>query len=318
MKVSLVITNWNGADILKKNLPKVIAAVGEAEVIIVDDASTDNSADVVLNLAEKNANLRLVKKEKNEGFSSTTNAGVEAASGEIVVLLNSDVVPHKDFLKNLLPHFSDPEVFAVGTKDLSHERNGNTVARGRGVGAFKRGYVMHRPGKIISGFTLWANGGSCAVNKSIWRNLGGLNTIYDPAYGEDWDLGYRAWKAGYKILFEPKSIVDHFHEEGSMKKRYSTFYRRAIAFRNQNLFMIVNISDRMFLAEYLLFLPYHLGYKALRRLDFSFWYGFFLFLLKSPRALFFRIQNRKIFVKTDREILSLFSPEFLMQNEEIY
>jgi GT2 family glycosyltransferase len=144
--------------------------------------------------------------------------------------------------------------------------------------------------------------------------LGGLLTVYNPAYGEDWDLGYRAWKSGYEIVFEPKAIVEHYHEQGALKKRYSAFYRRAIAFRNQNIFMVVNITDWKLLLRYLIFLPYHLIYKF----DFSFWYGFLLFIFKLPESLKLRKQNMHLFVKSDKEIINLFSSEFEAKNEELF
>jgi len=312
IKVSIVIPNYNGRQLLEKNLPKVIAACQNCELILVDDASTDDSISFLNSFKKQFDNLRVIRKNKNEGFSSTINLGVKNAKGKLVVLLNSDVVPHKDFLKFALPHFEDADVFAVGLHDLSHEKDASTISRGRGVGKFIRGYLMHRPGKIITAESLWASCGSGVFRKDIWEQIGGLDTIYNPAYGEDWDLGYRAWKMGYKIIFEKEAIVDHFHEQGALRKRYTSFYRRAITFRNQNIFVLKNITDKKFLLEYLLFLPYHLVYKAIRRLDFAFWYGFLLFLVKIPGIKMPR------FIKTDKEIIDKFLPEFEIKNEEIF
>ncbi len=307
MTYSVVVTNYNGAEILKKNLPKVFVAAGKCEVIVVDDASIDNSLAVLGSLKKEFKSLKIVKKEKNEGFSSSTNLGVEKASGDLVVLLNSDVVPTKDFLKPVLPLFNNKRLFAVGLHDKSFGKN-NVVSRGRGVGKFIRGFLMHRPGAIKTGPSLWASCGSGVFNREIWSQIGGLDIIYNPAYGEDWDLGYRAWKLGYEVLFEEKAVVEHHHEEGSLRKRYSSFYRRAITFRNQNIFILKNISDKKFLLSYLLFLPYHLIYKF----NFSFWYGFLLFLLKIPQI------KKPRFLKSDKEIIDLFSPEFETKNEELF
>src|SRR3989344_3918266 len=119
MNVSIVIPNYNGEEILAKNLPKVLDAVGDAEIIIVDDASTDASASIISNLKSQISNLKLLQNEHNLGFSSTVNRGVKVVKGEVVVLLNTDVVPEKDFLKPLLRHFEDEKIFAVGCMDRS-------------------------------------------------------------------------------------------------------------------------------------------------------------------------------------------------------
>lgn len=300
MSYSVVITNYNGAEILKKNLPKVIAATPDAlELLVVDDCSTDNSVKVL-----KELKIKYLKTEKNGGFSTATNLGVKNAKGDLVLLLNSDVIPHKGFLKPVLSKFTNPMLFAVGLHDIDDVG----VSRGKGAAKFMRGFLMHRPGKTESGINLWASGGSGVFRKDIWEKIGGLDTIYNPAYGEDVDLGYRAWKMGYEILFEKDAVVEHHHEEGALRKRYSAFFRKAIAFRNQNIFILKNISDKKYLINYLIFLPYHLIYKF----DLSFWYGFLLLFLKILQIK--RYQE----VRSDKEIINLFKKEFVLKNEEIF
>jgi GT2 family glycosyltransferase len=297
---SVVITNYNGAEILRKNLPKVISACPDAlEILVVDDCSTDESLEVL-----KSLKVKYVKTEKNSGFSTATNLGVKKAKGDLVVLLNSDVVPRKGFLKPVLPLFTEEKLFAVGLHDLDDAG----VSRGRGVGKFIRGFLMHRPGAVRSDISLWASGGSGVFRRQIWEQIGGLDTIYNPAYGEDWDLGYRAWKMGYRILFEVKAVVAHHHEEGSLRRRYSAFFRRAVAFRNQNIFMIKNVTDWRYRFFYFLFLPYHLIYKF----NLPFWAGFLWFLVKIPKI------KKPRFLKSDKEIIALFEGEFQTRNEEIF
>src|SRR3989344_984758 len=118
MNISVIIPNYNGEEILRKNLPRVLSAVGDAEIIVVDDASIDGSLEALDSFKEK---VKIMKNEKNLGFSSTINRGVKEAKGEIIILLNTDVVPEKDFLKPLLSHFEDKKIFAVGCMDKSIE-----------------------------------------------------------------------------------------------------------------------------------------------------------------------------------------------------
>ncbi len=290
---------------MKKNIPKVVEACPDAlEIIVVDDCSTDNSIKTLKQLSLKFKGLKFKKTNKNSGFSTATNLGVSKAKGDLVVLLNSDVIPHKGFLETVLPHFKNDKLFAVGLHDIDDAG----VSRGRGVGKFIRGFLMHRPGEIKSDISMWASCGSGVFNQAIWNKIGGLDTVYNPAYGEDWDLGYRAWKMGYEILFEKNAVVEHHHEEGALRKRYSGFYRKAVAFCNQNIFVLKNITETKYLLSYLFFLPYHLIYKF----DLSFWYGFLLFLFKIPKI------NKINFVKSDQEIIKKFEPEFTAKNEEIF
>ncbi len=204
MTVSIVIPNYNGAHLLEKNLPMVIEAVHnyeekkhfDTEIIIVDDASVDDSIQEIKNqiLRLRGQELKIIMNEKNLGFSSTVNKGVRHAKGDILVLLNTDVRPEKDFLLPLVSHFEkDDNVFAVGCMDKSIE--GEKVAlRGRGVGRWEKGFLMHARGEVNKNNTLWVSGGSGAFRKSIWEKLGGFNDLYNPFYWEDIDLSYRGVK----------------------------------------------------------------------------------------------------------------------------
>ena len=269
MDISVVIPNYNGVKLLEKNLPKVLDILknykeGKTEVIVVDDASTDKSVELL-----KRYKVGTLAIPKNLGFSSAVNKGVSKAKGEIVVLLNTDVSPEKDFLRPLLGHFKDEKVFAVGCMDKSME-NGKTVLRGRGLGKWEKGFLVHRRGEVDKTNTLWVCGGSGAFRKSIWEKLGGLNELYNPFYWEDIDLSYRALKSGYKIVFESQSIVTHEHEKGAIKSKYSEFQIKTIAYRNQFIFVWENATDYSLQFLHFVWLPYHF-LKALARRDTAFY-----------------------------------------------
>ena len=277
VKVSIIIPNYNGEFLLKKNLPKVIASVHQLakEIIIVDDASTDNSVELIKKLFIKeltNSRVKLIKNKKNLGFSSTVNRGVRAAKGEVVVLLNTDVCPQKGFLLSVLPHFQDSQVFAVGLMDKSIE-NKKTVLRGRGIGCWSRGFYVHHRGEVGKTDTAWVAGGSGAFRKSIFLKLGGFAKIYNPFYWEDIDLSYRAVRAGYKILFEPKSIVVHEHERGAILQRFSEKQMKLVSYRNQFLFVWRNANFSQWL-NHLFWLPYHLIFTTIKSRGLFLW-GFF-------------------------------------------
>lgn len=320
MRISVVIPNYNGQILLKKNLPKVLEAVqtyrdGEVEVIIIDDASSDESIATIQqfspakrdpaqrdNSTINNKNtIKIIQNDRNLGFTSTVNKGVSEARGEIVVLLNTDVAPERNFLEPLIKRFSDSKVFAVGCLDKSIEK-GKVVLRGRGLGKFERGFLVHRRGEVDKTDTLWVSGGSGAFRKSIWGRLGGFDSLYNPFYYEDIDLSYRALKSGYKILFEPKSVVVHEHESGAIKSHYSDSKIRRIAYRNQFIFVWKNITDLDKQLLHIFWLPYHLV-KAIIRLDLPFFLGFLQTFIQLPKIIQSSFQVQKLFIKKDSEIL---------------
>ena len=262
MKISVVIPNYNGKLLLERNLEKVINQSNNAQIIVVDDASTDESVQYVKKNFPK---VTLIVKRKNSGFSSTVNLGVKNAEGDLVVLLNSDVYPKKNYIDHLMPYFKDPSVFAVGMLHQNIEGN-KTVLRGRGLAEFKKGFLVHRRGDVDKNDTFWVNAGAGIFRKTIWNTLGGLREIYDPFYWEDIDLSWRAKKQGYKIYFEPKGKIVHIQSEGAIRSKYSPSQIKTIAYRNQFIFVWSNLRQPRYLIKHLLWLPYH--FLKLRQKEF--------------------------------------------------
>lgn len=301
MRVSIVIPNYNGLKLLEKNLDQIIKRSDSAEIIIVDDGSTDDSVKFIKNNYPQ---VKIIQKLFNDGFATSVNLGVKAVTNDIFLLLNTDTLPKMGFLPPLLRHFSQKNVFAVGCLDKSYEA-GKFVLRGRGIGSFYQGFLRHQRGEVNQTDTLWVSGGSGAFRKSIWENLGGLDEIYDPFYWEDIDLSYRALKSGYKILFEPNSHVEHQHQEGAIITGFSETRIKQIAYRNQFIFVWKNITDTAYLFNHCLWLPYHLV-KALMRRDWQFIIGFGLALEKLTKIIKSKSRQSRLFIKSDQLTLQPF------------
>jgi GT2 family glycosyltransferase len=245
-KVSIIIPNYNGKKLLKKNLPHVVRAWSNAknkivEVIIVDDGSTDESVSFI------NSNypqIQLIKHKINKGFPKAVNTGVRLAKGNYVALLNTDVVPKANFLSSCVKIFRDEKVFAV-----SFNESGYSFTRG----VFEKGFIVYE--KLIKASTpkqsFWANGGSSLFRKDYWIKLRGMDEVlFSPFYWEDIDISYRAQKRGWKILWDPDSMVDHVHE--STMKKISKKYRQRIQERNQLLFIWKNLTSKNMFKKHLL------------------------------------------------------------------
>lgn len=295
--VAIIIPNWNGKKLLEKHLGAILSAANKTPIIVVDDASLDDSVSYIQsNFPE----ITVVQKDRHEGFASTVNVGVSHAVADIVVLLNTDVVPTPGFLSSLLVHFQDESVFAVGCLEKSHEK-GKVITRGRGLAHWVKGFYVHSRGEVDQVSTAWVSGGSGAFRKKVWNKLGGMSELFNPFYWEDIDLSYRARKDGYKVVFESKSVVDHFHEEGKIITEYSATDVRRIAFRNQLLFTWLNVNSVGLLWSHMVWLPIRIVQSLLKG-DTVLFQGYIAAVLLLPkvgkernvRSRFWRIPDEKI------------------------
>ena len=294
MTVSIVLPNWNGEHLLRKNLSSVRKAAPSAQIIVADDASSDGS---VAYLATAFPDITVVENDKQQGFAGNVNSGVKRATGEIVVLLNTDVRPEADFLAPLIARFADPSVAAVGCLEKSYEKNG-TVLRGRGVARWEKGYFIHARGEVNREDTAWVSGGSAAFRKSVWTALGGMDTLYNPFYWEDIDLSYQMLKSGHRVLFESKSVVGHFHEEGKIKTSYTPSDIKRIVYRNQFIFLWKNMSDTNLWTAHLFWTPVRL-LQAVFRGDARMLEGYGMALVKLPAILISRMRASKHWRRKD-------------------
>ncbi len=288
MKTSIVIPNWNGAEKLIRHLPNVLKVKEIDEVIVVDDASTDNGVELIKRDFPK---VKLIEKKVNTRFADTVNLGVKNSIGDLVFILNNDASPAPDALRNNLKHFEDPKVFSV-----SCNSGGNWS-----WAKFENGFFWHYKSDEKSDKfhqTLWSSGGSGVFRKSIWDNLGGFDTLYSPFYEEDTDLGYRAVKRGYKNIFEPTSIVEHYKEKGVNEQNFSKGFISKTAQRNQLLFIWKNITSQEMIAQHqnqlIKMLLTHPKY----------WSIFLAALLRLPQVIKKRETEKRDQKLTDEEILS--------------
>jgi len=281
IKLTIVIPNYNGRSLLEKNLPAVILACRNWakngwEIIVVDDASEDGSVGF---LKKNYPQIKIFTHQKNQRFALSCNDGVAAARSEIVILLNNDVSPEPNFVRPLLAHFRDPLVFAVGCKEKDI-RSGKVFYSGRAEAEFIKGFLVHRRAEDQNQpDTFWAAGGSMAVDRAKWQKLKGMDVLFRPAYWEDIDLSYRAKKMGWKIIFEPASIVNHRHETTNLSV-FGKGEMQKFAYKNQFLFIWKNAGLRL-LSQHIFWLPYHL-LKATLTADWQFWQGLFLALGQIP------------------------------------
>jgi GT2 family glycosyltransferase/glycosyltransferase involved in cell wall biosynthesis len=253
---SVVIPNWNGKDLLEKYLPSVVEALAgnpANEIVVVDNGSTDGSADFV---RTRFPQVHLLALSTNLGFGGGSNAGFRAAKNQIVVLLNSDMRVAPDFLAPLLQGFRDPEVFAVGCQIFFSDPHKPREETGLTQGWWQNGglRVRHRIDPQVDDLfpCFYGGGGSCAFDRDKFFELGGFDPLLEPFYLEDTDLGYLAWKRGWKVFYQPRSVVYHEHR-GTIGRKFSEAYIQAVLKKNFVLFCWKNIHEWPRLASHFFF-----------------------------------------------------------------
>lgn len=209
------------------------------ELLLMDDASTDGSADET---AAQFPQVRLIKQSENHGFGHTVNHGAELATGDLILLVNNDLVPRAGFVEHLCRHFDDsPDLFGVSGKtvdwDVGSPNHVNMTAD------WQDGRLQLKWSDDASTApTMFMQGGSCAMRRDLFLEIGGLQPLYAPAYWEDYDISYHALKAGYRNLYEPAAVGSHLGQ-GSMIRAYGEARVKFFKLRNRLLFLALNITD---------------------------------------------------------------------------
>lgn len=307
--VSVVIPAFRGRELLRANLPHLLRAASKHSypveiIVVVDDGGVDGTPQM---LSEQFPSVRMLVNEQNIGFGATVNRGVIASCHGIVLPLNTDIVVDDALFEKGLRWFEDPAVFSV-TPDM--------VDPGRLFETQSLTKVKHGPcwflvqnlqpcqlptleGEVPIFF---GSGGASFYDREKFLALGGFDPMYRPFYIEDIDLGYRAWKAGWKCLFEPGTKVLHETSStiGSLAKKRKI---KLIGDRNRHLFLWANFSDASLLAGYLLMLPFSMLYDIIGFRKYKLG-GFFWALADAAKIPAARQRRRELWKVSDSEILA--------------
>jgi GT2 family glycosyltransferase len=312
---TIQILNWDGRELLAHNLPSVIAAARAAgkdhRVVVVDNGSTDGSVAFV---RQHFPEVEIVQLDRNYGFVEGNNRGIQRAKTDVVVLLNNDMTVDRHFLTPLLEGFTDDSVFAVTSQIFFEDSARHRAETGKTRGRFDRGFFtvwhadIHDADQLRAAIPVfWAGGGSCAIDKAKYIEIGGLDDLYHPFYVEDTDLSYQAWKRGWKCLLAPSSRVVHKHRATSSRKFSTEFVDNTIR-RNLYLFVWKNVTDGAMLLEHILNLPRIHG-RAVMSGNGGFEVRAYLrACLKLPAALVRRFRNMGRYVIGDRDVLARSAP----------
>jgi GT2 family glycosyltransferase len=211
MLVSIVIPNWNGAAHLPVCLNALRAqTLRDFEVIVVDNASSDDSLAL---LAREHPEVRVIRLERNLGFTGACNAGLRAARGEFLILLNNDTEADPRWLEEVVAAFTrHPQAGLVASKMLLFDRRNVLHTAGDIFNTDgtpgNRGVWQEDRGQYDEGPAFSANGGSAAYRRAMLDEIGLLDEDFFFSC-EDVDLAWRAQLAGWPCLYAPRAVVYH-------------------------------------------------------------------------------------------------------------
>lgn len=274
--ISIIIPNFNGAALLEEYLPYAIAAAENAgidyEVIIVDDASTDQSVDFI---KTHYADLVLLENPVNKGFSYSCNKGMHVAKYELLLFLNTDVKLSPDYFEHQWRYFEKGDTFGVMGRIMSmDEKRMEDTARyprfmGCKLNASEFFYSKENKNFIP---TTYLSGANALVDAKKIKSMRGFDQIFSPFYSEDLDLGLRAWRLGWKCYYEHQAIC--FHQISSTTKtQCKREWVKQIYYRNRFLLHAIHLEG----------------------LSLRVWYLHVLFLEVLPKLLLGRIWIWKSF-----------------------
>jgi len=273
---------------------------GRSRIRVWDDNSSDESP----NLAER-MGCNVVRAPQRRGFPRSANEAIQGSDAPWILLMNADVLLGEDSLDPLLSCLNQDRVLAASP--LSLLRDTKTLDMGRCTGRMERGWFRLHQDLWDRGTTgtLYASGGYMAIRRDIFLSLGGFDPIFSPGYWEDVDFCYRAWKRGWRTLFQPLSSVLHCKGQ-----TFNVLYPKAtldeLKARNRFLFMWMNLS-RPFLLQHLSWLPWKLAKAAVMRKK-GFLRAFYGAGMLLSAALPRRSRESSHWQLNDREIRNLLDP----------
>lgn len=251
MKVTVAILNYNGKDHLDQYLPSVLAHLEGHDLLVIDNASTDDS---VAFLKEKYPNIRLKINSSNGGFAEGYNQGLEGENADIFILLNSDVEVTESWISGVLQDMEDCKWHAAQPKVLADKKRTHFEHAGAAGGfidylgyPFCRGRMFDMTEEDKGQYNerseiFWATGACMFIRSEVFFEMGGFDADYF-AHMEEIDLCWRMKNKGYKVGYSPNSHVYHL---GGGTLNYSSPRKTYLNFRNSLITLLKNEKKFVF------------------------------------------------------------------------
>jgi len=306
MKVNIAVLNYNGKALLEECLPSIMDAAKTSSysvtVTVLDNCSTDDS---VRFLKQKFPGVKIYIAKENKVYCSY-NEFFANIDDDIVVILNSDIKVDKNFLDPLIENFKDPDIFFVSSR--MYYFDGKTYQGDKSKASVRLGIISADTRfkgyeTLIMDKSFTFSTGNGAFDRKKFLKLGGFDELYLPGRYEDVDFCFRGWKAGFKGMYEPASVIYH-KGYASFKAAFSDKEIQKTVFRNSLLFMWKNITDKRILFKMHFWLFPRLVLFALT-FRFYFLKGFTDALSKLAEISRIKKNITANFKRTDRQVLKI-------------
>lgn len=252
MTVAVVILNYNGVSLLQKYLPTVVNNTTDAEIVVIDNGSTDQSVNWVRAAYPE---LQIVQLDKNYGFAEGYNIGLKKVEADLYVLLNSDVETPKGWLTPMIEYIMcHPNCAACQPKILSDSKRDEFEYAGAAGGfidmfgyPFCRGRVMSHIEKDSGQYDeiseiFWASGACLVIRSTLYNEVGGLDGRFF-AHQEEIDLCWRLKARNWSIVCVPQSVVYH---KGGGSLGYESPFKTKLNFRNNAILLFKNLDTQTY------------------------------------------------------------------------
>lgn len=296
--ISVVIPNYNGKELLKRNISSVYNAllssgISDFEIIISDDASKDDSVSFI---KTNYPDIILVENQTNKGFAGNTNMGIFRAGKDLVLILNSDIFLTEGYFTNLLHYFDKPDTF--GVMGRINAIDSDQIQDGAKYPGFflskivtSQNYTCETKPQLYSFFLSGAN---ALVDRKKLFEIGGFDELFNPYNSEDVNLGIKAWRLGYPCYYEHSAICKH--PNSSTIKKEPSKKVKIISKRNKMYLHFIHLND-FELFYYFVILIGKTMFRAIA-LDFSYLKSVQLFMssigkCKEQKDDFLALQKKK-------------------------
>jgi GT2 family glycosyltransferase len=249
-KIAVVILNWNGTELLKQFLPSVIEFSPEASIYVADNASTDDSIEV---LKRDFPSIKIILNNNNYGFARGYNEALQFIEEPYYALVNSDIEVTENWLEPILSTFdSNNEIAIIQPKILAYNNKEYFEYAGAAGGyidkfgfPFCRGRIFETLEKDTKQYNdsteiFWATGACFFIKKEAFNKLEGFDTDFF-AHQEEIDLCWRAFNLGYKTIYNSKSVVYHI---GGATLKTDSPHKTFLNFRNSLWMLLKNLPKK--------------------------------------------------------------------------
>jgi GT2 family glycosyltransferase/glycosyltransferase involved in cell wall biosynthesis len=264
--ISVVIPSRNGKELLAMVLPETLRQIAEdgGEVIVIDNGSDDGTAEF---LSQAYPRVILESGPRPLSFARAVNVGIRKSRFSHVCLLNNDMVIEEGFFRALTLAFDQVPGLFCATAQIFFPQGARREETGKAIIPFMKERRptdfpircdLPLPGEDLS-YVLYGSGGCSLFDGAKMRALRGMDEVYEPAYVEDLDLGFRAWQRGWPSVFVARAHATHQHR-ATLSRYYSRSFLDCVVELHYLIFLTRAItSARIFWRQWR---------EAVRRLDF--------------------------------------------------